>query len=627
MHLIDIDGDHPMAITRRAALLGTAAAAGLTACAQNSPRVNASAALAAALDTIKKHVMPLSPEYCTSLALSEADAGGAYMSRLSDLSGPSLQQAAALTDTFVRDLASVPDKGLTPLEMVSKRVVLAAARFALPASTFGYGDFGFFGAPTPYIVTQLSGSYTSIPDFLDSQHPVENSASVDAYLARLTAFATQLNQETDRIKSDAKIGVVPPDFVLSGTLNQMKAFVEVSPAQTILVQSLVRRVKMVEPPLTKSAADYGADAAAIVQNIVYPAYRAQIAALEALQPNAPTEAGVWRLPKGDDFYKVALAAWTTTSRTPDDIHAIGLAQLQTIDAEMDKGLKELGFTEGSVGQRMAGLNEDPQYLYPNTDTEKEKLIADLGAQIAVIEKLLPRYFGRLPKAKVSVKRVPPYTEAGAPRGYYQRAALDGSRPGAYYINLRSTAEWPKYSLPTLTYHEAIPGHHLQIALSQEAGELHFVRRNLMQFSGFSEGWGLYAEQLADEIGLYANDPIGRLGYLQSAAYRATRLVVDTGIHAKKWTREKAIDFMQNATGESLSAVTTEIERYCVWPGQACASMLGKLEILDLRESAKTELGTTFDIKAFHDTVLLNGSVPLTVLREIVAAWIASVKAA
>jgi uncharacterized protein (DUF885 family) len=235
---------------------------------------------------------------------------------------------------------------------------------------------------------------------------------------------------------------------------------------------------------------------------------------------------------------------------------------------------------------------------------------------------MPQAFNTLAQAQLEIRRVPPTTEAGAPGGYYQRAALDGSRPGAYYINLRNTAEWPRFTLPTLNYHEGVPGHHWQISIQQESGAIPFIRSAMLGFSAFSEGWGLYAEQLADELGVYADNPLGRIGYLQSAAFRASRLVVDTGIHHKRWTREQAIQSMMEATGDLESSVTTEIERYCVNPGQACSYMVGRQAINRMRSAAQQQLGARFDLKSFHDTMLANGAVPLSVLERIMSEWAA-----
>jgi len=270
------------------------------------------------------------------------------------------------------------------------------------------------------------------------------------------------------------------------------------------------------------------------------------------------------------------------------------------------------------------MYDDPKFRYPNTDAGKDKLLADLNAKVKEITARLPQYFGTLPKAGLIIKRVPKYTEAGAPGGYYQNASLDGKRPGTYYINLRDTAEVPSWTLPTLTFHEGIPGHHLQLSIQQEA-DIAMIRK-LSFFSAYIEGWALYAEQLAVEMGMYDNDPWGHIGQLHDAMFRGVRLVVDTGIHAMKWSREKAIKYYVDMLGDQEASATTEIERYCVWPGQACAYMLGKIEILELRAKAKAALGARFDIRKFHDAVLLNGAVPLTVLDTEVANYIQAAKA-
>ena len=267
----------------------------------------------------------------------------------------------------------------------------------------------------------------------------------------------------------------------------------------------------------------------------------------------------------------------------------------------------------------------PGQIYPNTDEGKIALVADLNINMAAMQAMLPSAFGRLPKATVEMKRVPPETEAGASQGYYSPPSLDGSRNGIYWINLTDTANWPKSSLPSLTYHEATPGHHLQIALQQESAAAPKLM-NLMFFSSYAEGWGLYAEQLADEMGAYENDPLGRVGYLQSLLFRAVRLVVDTGIHSKGWSREQAIRYMIDNTGRAEGAATSEIERYCAWPGQACAYKVGHNEWVRLREKARTTLGDRFDIKGFHDTALAGGGVPLTVLERIVDNWVATQRA-
>ncbi len=439
-----------------------------------------------------------------------------------------------------------------------------------------------------------------------------------------------LDQESKRIADDAAAGVIPPSFCLrrgedAGAINLLRKFAALAPAQTVLVQSLQTRLGEVAEIAASDKTTLTERAEAIVRDEVLPAYQRQIDALNAILPRATADAGAWKLPRGAELYASGLRNYTTTSMSPDEIHQMGLDLVASLNSEMDAGLKAQGMTRGTIAQRIQALSRRPDQIYPSTPAGREQLLAALNAQVAAMSARMPEVCGTLAKAALEIKRVPEYTEAGAPGGYYQSAALDGSRPGAYYINLRDPAtEWPKFTLPTLTYHEGVPGHHWQIAIQQEAGELPFIRSALLGFNAYAEGWGLYAEQLADEMGMYANDPLGRIGYLQSAAFRASRLVVDTGIHHKRWTREQAIASMVAATGDQESNIVTEIERYCVWPGQACGYMVGRQAINRMREAARTALGANFDIKAFHDSVLTNGSTPLSVTESLVQAWVATV---
>jgi len=420
--------------------------------------------------------------------------------------------------------------------------------------------------------------------------------------------------------------VIPPDFAIDKAILQLNAFASTAPRDTVIVQSLVRRLPNVAEIPEAERAAYISTAETAVRERVIPAFQRQIEALRAIRPRATHDAGIWRLPQGAEMYAVALRSRTTTEMSPDDIHNTGLELIAQFNAESEEILRAQGMTRGSLPERIQALSRRPDQLYPNTDAGREQILADLNAQTRHIESLMPQAFNTLAQAQLEIRRVPVFTEAGAPGGYYQRGALDGSRPGAYFINLRDTREWPRFTLPTLNYHEGVPGHHWQISIQQESGSIPFIRSALLGFSAFSEGWGLYAEQLADELGVYADNPLGRLGYLQSATFRASRLVVDTGIHHKQWTREQAIQSMMQATGDLESSVTTEIERYCVNPGQACSYMVGRLQINRIRDQARQTLGDRFDLKAFHDTMLANGAVPLSVLEQIMQTWAASVSA-
>jgi uncharacterized protein (DUF885 family) len=477
--------------------------------------------------------------------------------------------------------------------------------------------YGQGGWPNPYRVSQQGGAYQSTPDFLANQHTIETAADADAYVARVNAFADVLLAETDRLKEDYALGVIPPDFILAKAIRQQDGVLATPAATSPLTQSVVDRARA--KGLT---GDWGAQVERLVNERVYPALAAQNAVLKAAQPNAVHEASVRRLPQGEQYYANSLRDITTTRLTADEIHSTGVEQMADLTARADVLLKAQGLTQGSVAERIKALGDDPKYVYANTDAGKAELIAKLNAQMADMQARLPNAFGRLPKAKVEIKRVPPEIEAGAPMGYYNSPSLDGTRPGIYWINLKDTAEWPSWTLPTLTYHEATPGHHLQISLQQESESAPLLM-NLLGFSSYVEGWGLYAEQLADELGAYENDPVGQIGYLQSLMFRAARLVVDTGIHSKGWSREEGIRYMMEAYGDQEGAATSEVERYCGWPGQACAYKVGHNEWVRLREKAKTTLGPKFDIKGFHDTALAAGGVPLSVLERIVDGWVAT----
>jgi uncharacterized protein (DUF885 family) len=609
-----------MYITRRLLLGASVAGAALaTGCVKQA----AAPDFASLLNEISTSLLKESPEYATSLAVSEEQAGGPYMNRLSDASLDGFRAHRTLLQDSLAKLRALDRDKLSDADKVSLDVVSTSFDNDVAADQFEAGA----GATAPYIVSQLTGVYTFIPDFLDSQHPITSRAQADAYIERLSGYAKQLDQETARIAPECAAGFTPPDFAIDKALGQLSDFAKKKPADTVLVQSLARRIADVAEVAAADRTALAQHAEAIVRDEVLPAYARQIAALQAVRPTAVHDAGAYRLPRGDELYAAALRNYTTTEMTPDEIHNMGVELVQSINGQIDTILKAQGMTRGSIAERVAAISKRPGQLYPNTDAGRTQLLADLNKQVQAIRARMPEVCGVLAKADLQIKRVPEYTQAGAPGGYYNGAALDGSRPGSYYINLRDTHEWPKFTLPTLTYHEGIPGHHWQISIAQESTGLPFIRSALLGFNAYAEGWGLYAEQLADEMGMYADDPFGRVGYLQSAAFRASRLVVDTGMHAKRWTREQAIASMKEATGDQDTSIATEIERYAVWPGQACGYMVGRQFITKLREDAKTTLGAKFDIKGFHDTVLTNGSLPLSVLESLVKTWVAQRQAA
>jgi uncharacterized protein (DUF885 family) len=580
----------------------------------------------ALLDELSTFVLQNSPEFATSLAVSEARAGGPYSARLSDGSAAATAARVVQFQAFKAKFDALDRTVLTTGDAVSVEVASAMLNYGLAGVPFGFGDYGF-GGLSPYGVTQLSGSYLETPDFLDSQHQIKTTADAEDYLSRLAAFTKVLDDDTAGLKEDAAKGAVPPDFAIQGAINQLTAFAATAPAECVLVESIRRRTAEIPGILPETVASFASRAEVLVRDQIFPAYRRQAAALQALLPNASPSPGVWRLPQGEAYYAASLKAQTSTDLTPDEIHELGLKLVASFRREIDHDLDAQKIAPGPLDERLRAVAKLDGQIYPDNDEGRAALVADLNRHVALVHTRLPDYFGRLPRAAVEIKRVPVYTEAGAPGGYYQPAALDGSRPGAYYINLRDTAELPRFTLPTLNNHEAIPGHHLQISIQQELTGLPFFRTALAGFNAFDEGWALYAEQLADEMGLYADDPLGRIGYLQATLFRAARLVVDTGIHQKRWSREKAIAYMVENTGDQPGSVATEIERYAVWPGQATGYMVGRELINRLRARARSELGAAFDLKAFHDMVLCQGSIPLTTLDREATAWIAARKAA
>jgi len=563
----------------------------------------ASADFNALMNRIAQEMLLTDPESLTMLGMDRGEHADARF-KLSDRSQAKVEADKVKFVAAMKDMAAIDRNALPAKEQIYHDSLTFFGETVKEGYAFPYGG-GMF--PSPYTVSQLGGSYQQIPDF-------EAADDAEAYLSRLSDFARSLDDERERMRIDYAAGAVPPDFVIDRTLTQMGAITGTAVADSVMSQSIARRTAEKNIP-----GDWAARAQAILTREVYPAIQRQADALKAVRAGATHDGGVWRLPDGEAYYRYGLKNYTTSSMTPDEVHQMGLDQVAEISARADGLLKAQGLTQGTVGQRIAALGKDPRFVYPNTDEAKEELLKELNVQMAAMQARMPDYFGRLPKSPCDIRRVPKAIEAGAPGGYYMAPALDGSRPGAYYINLRDTAEWPKWTLPTLTYHEAVPGHHFQIALQMEQPDTPLLMK-VMGFSAYSEGWGLYSEQLADEIGAYENDPFGQIGYLQSLMFRAARLVVDSGLHHKRWSREQGIRYMVDTLGDQESSIATEVERYCVWPGQASSYKVGHTTWVRLREDAKKRLGSRFDIKGFHDTGLNLGGVPLTVLERTMNAW-------
>jgi uncharacterized protein (DUF885 family) len=480
------------------------------------------------------------------------------------------------------------------------------------ASRFDYGEPG---VGNPYRVCQMFGAYVSVPDFLDSKHPLGGVGDVDAYIERIAAFARVLDGETASVREDAGRGVVPPDFVLDRTLAQLRALRAIPVNESVIVSSLVRRSNGLK------VADRIANVRRLYSRQVQPALDRQIGLLADLRARASHDAGAWRLPDGDAYYAACLRASTTTARGADDLHQTGLDLVRELSSDIDAALSRQGLKQGSVAQRVRALYVDSRFHYPNTDAGKAQLLEHTRGLLSAIDAKLPLAFARTPRVPAEVRPVPKYLEEGSPVAFYHDPSIDGTRPGIYFINLRDTGEMPTWYLPTVSFHEVTPGHHLQQVIAQE-GSLPLICKVLWP-QAYGEGWALYAEQIADELGMYENDAWGRIGYLWGALMRACRLVVDTGLHARRWSREHAIEWMTDNSGAATPVIATEVERYCIQPGQACSYMIGKLTWVQLRERAATRLGARFDVREFHDAGLRHGAVPLTVLEDIIADYLNS----
>jgi uncharacterized protein (DUF885 family) len=601
-------------LSRRHVLLTAGASIALAGATAAKAAAGAEAQLNKALEDFFAQALDESPELSTALGL-DVGARAADKSKLSDASIAGQARNKRLNTEQLARLRGVDRKALSGMPAVNYDCVLYDLETEERANKrFAYGHNG---AGSPYILSQIGGAWGRVPDFLDSQHTIATRADCEAYLARLEAFSRVMDQELERVRRDVGLGVIPPDFAIAGALKQMKVLHEPAEKST-LVTSLADRAKA-----KGVEGDWAKSATAIYEQKVMPALERQMAILESLQPKAVHDAGVWRLPDGEAYYAQALQARTTSTMSPAEVHKLGLDVTKELSARADVLFKKIGLSQGTVGERYAALYKDPKYLYPNTDAGKAKEVADLNLLVQRMQKRLPEYFGTLPKTPLEIRRIPASTEAGAST-HYTSGSLDGTRPGIYWLNLRDTGEAPYWDMPTTTFHEGIPGHHLQITL-QQAADLPMIRK-AGGFGAYIEGWALYSEQLADEMHFYADDPAGELGYIHDALLRSGRLVTDTGLHALRWSREKAVETLSGIEGDPPAYSGQEIERYAVNPGQACSYMVGKVTILRLREKAKTALGSKFDIRQFHDSVLLAGSMPLTVLEHVVDGYIASHKA-
>ncbi len=538
--------------------------------------------------------------------------------KLDDISEMALDEDAALKQAWLTEMRTRFDiDRLDPQTRLSYRLYEFDIEDQL--ATHGFADHD-------YVFTHMSGPHSSLPAFMINFHRVETVEDIKAYISRLNQFDDYLGQAANRAQAQFETGVILPKFVYDKISSASQNVITGAPFENSETDSplwtdIKNKIESLEISATEKDA-LKADAQNALLTSVKPAYENLISMFAAHKAKANNEDGAWKLPRGEEYYAARLKHYTTTDMTADEIHDIGLAEVARIQDEMRAIMEQVGF-EGSLREFFDFLRTGPQFSYPNTDAGRDAYMADATAIIDDMRGRLDTLFITKPKADMVVKRVEPFREDTAFGAFYNSPAIDGSRPGTYYINLKDVREQPKYLQQALAYHEGIPGHHMQIALAQELQGLPKFR-TLGGHTAYIEGWALYAESVPSELGLYT-DPYSDFGRLSMEIFRAARLVVDTGIHAKKWTREEAVQYYLANIANPEGDIRAEIDRYIVWPGQATAYKIGMIKIQELRKKAEDELGDDFNIAQFHDVILANGSVPLAVLEQLVDDWITEKK--
>jgi len=567
------------------------------------------------LDDVAYRLLAHQPERATGAGVDT----GEHAALRGQLEDKSQAGQDALANTLRSDLKlvrNVPRKWLNSDDITNLDVIESGYSLALEGMALPYGDIPIGSWRTaPYPIIQNVGTYIDMQRFFTAQHPLRTGEDAGNYIDRLKALPGVLDGELERVKAAQDMGVVPADFLLDKAIPQLRNTL----LDTMSGGALLGPLESSDIPAAKAAV---AQAREILTGAVAPALEAQLAQLYALRKQAKSNPGMWAQPRGEEWYDWALRSSTTTRLTPDEVHEQGLEELASLHARMDPILREIGYTKGTVGERMQGLSQDPRYKFAKGDAGRKEIMDFIWERINWIKGEMPRAFNTLVDPNMEVRRIPINEEAGAPGAYGGAGSKDGTIPGRFWINLRTTDLHRKYDLPDLTFHEAIPGH---VWEGEYSNRLPLIR-SILAFNPFSEGWALYGEQLADELGAYADFKVGRLGYLQSLAFRACRMVVDTGLHSKRWSRERAVQFFVERNGSKRKEVESEVDRYCSWPGQATGYKLGHSRIVQLREKAASKLGGAYDMKAFNDAVILGGNVPMDVLEKNVQRYIEGVRA-
>ena len=559
------------------------------------------------------------PLSASAYSLSEAQVGQAFAAEMEFFNS---SRENALRQSMTENAQALRQLPLPELAAgaISQQVMTNILSFYAGDSRFPQGYIDIWMGHSPFIVNQINGPTIDMAGALLNSHPITNASDAQNYLARLREFGPALHSVADKFDTDAKSGWIPPRVLLDKSLKILSTYAQPDVKAHAVYQDFAKKLAAVSSIDATSQTELLEKAAQLVSTVVAPAYQQLHDKVKTALPGARAEAGIWAQPNGAEFYAYSVQQLGDTQLSPEQIHQIGLAEVVRISKAMDKILKANGYSEGSVGDRMAALNEEPRFLYEDSDAGRAALLADLNGYIKEMDGRVTELFKTRPPYPVEVRRIPVEVQDSAAGGQYTSPAIDGSKPGIYWINLADMKANAKFDLKTLTYHEATPGHHWQIALNLAQEQLPLLQR-IAPYNAYAEGWALYAEQVAAEMGMYKNDPFGDLGRLKAELFRSVRLVVDTGIHAKKWSREQAIQYMAETTGTASSDVISEIERYMAWPGQALGYKLGMLKIIELREKARQALGDKFDIRAFHDMVLLGGAMPMQILEQQTEQWI------
>ncbi|WP_456405014.1 DUF885 domain-containing protein [Thiolapillus sp.] len=551
------------------------------------------------------------PELLTQLGLVEQFGINGHNARLTDASPRHTEKTSAWERKSLRQLHAYDRAHLDAGQRLSYDVLDTYLTTSVAGDKYRYHN---------YPVNQMFGVQSQSPTFMATIHPLTSAEDAEFYVQRLSLFREKFDQVLEGLRLRESKAILPPRFVVEKVLSEMRGFIDKKPRENILFTSFAKRLDKVDGLSEGAQARLLEGAEKQIRETVYPAYQNLIAYFEALQKQPLANNGVWSLPDGDEYYAWEVRSNTTTDLSPEEIHALGLKEVERIESEMDHILQAQGYVEGSVGERMAALAREPRFLYPDDEQGRKQILADYQAILDEIDARLGPYFDVRPRSGVEVKPIPAFKEKTSPVAYYNAPSMDGNRPGVFYANMSKVATTYKWGMKTLAYHEAIPGHHFQISIARELKGLPTFR-TVLPFTAYVEGWALYAERLARDIGM-EEDPYDDLGRLQAEMFRAVRLVVDTGLHRKRWSRERAIAYMLEKTGLPKADVIAEVERYLVMPGQALAYKIGMLKILELREKAKSALGGRFSYGGFHDAILKNGALPLSLLEQVVDRYIA-----